>query len=390
MKKHDTYLPSNHKKNTPPAIDTSKKENTTAASFQDKRPEAVRVHQLQQMANDSVMSGGTIQRIRIKLKDEDHALMAELRQTVVPNPGGQAVDNPAAAAHAAPIGVNENIILEGHGYEGFFTSKVVSQGGIDPDRLAQIAHSVPKPPLWTGKIILLGCKTGDITSKVSKEYFKIAKTQVEVIGTNTNIKVGAKADGSRFAGAEWSHFPVGQRPNDLEFVTELFDISGDFLNTALDFVDLIIELENYRQKKGAGITKNLQTIEQQGHRLITIDATSTATKIPHKNYKLAERQHLYTFFDNVAKAIRAISFFQYPNQVKPITGNPAEKIEVNHAAVENGKLTNAVAPGVRELQAYYRGLKLKEVDFGSKVGTTHSKMERTKESFFGDTWEERA
>ena len=231
------------------------------------------------------------------------------------------------------------------------------------------------------------CKTGDITSKVSKEYYKLTNSVVEVIGTNANIKVGAKVDGSRFVGTKWTQFPEQDHPDDLAFVQELFGVSGTFLNTTEEIRTLILELAHYQMGKIQNITKNLEEIVQEALLLIMIDDTSQSQKIDHKNYKKAERMQLYKSFNNVIIAITEISFFTYPDQVTVLAGTPQEALEVNNATKQNGILTNAADTGVTELKAYYRGLLIKEADFDDTNSTTHHKMERTKKSIFGDTWE---
>lgn len=59
-----------------------------------------------------------VQLVRIKLRDEDKNLMAELRQVPVNEEGDQAVEAPTKLSDfdgLAEIGTAENIVLEGHG-----------------------------------------------------------------------------------------------------------------------------------------------------------------------------------------------------------------------------------------------------------------------------------
>jgi hypothetical protein len=147
---------------------------------------------------------GPAQRVKIRLKDEDEdkVLMDRLRDVQVPSAGGQTLDGTNVDT-LHEIGKTENIILEGHGYYDdplFGTPKVVKQGGIPPSELAALAHRVPKPGDWSGNIILLGCSTGEITTSVSREYYKLKGAAVNVIGTKMNIRVGTDESGGNFVG----------------------------------------------------------------------------------------------------------------------------------------------------------------------------------------------
>jgi len=377
----------------------------TTFQFVDNRPKAIAQRKLQEMANNSsrilqlkafkemANQSDTVQRVRIKLRDEDPVLMAELRNAEVPNAGAQTADNIVDARNVNDIGINENIILEGHGYYNnpmFGQPKVVGQGGLAPARIAAVAHSVPKPGDWNGKIILLGCKTGDITSQVSKEYFLLTNSQVEVIGTKANIKVGMAADGTSFVGTDYARLPENEHPNDLAFVRELFQETETFQENVLELRDLIIELRDYQRGQRVNITKSLGPILMANNGLIVIDLTSSSVKEEGKNYMLAERRVLWNAFNDVVKEINKVSFFNYPNNVAPLQNTPIELQEVTNVTQLLLPLMGAMQNGFLDLQRYYRGLQLKRIDFDDNESSQHSKMERTNESIFGDTWADRS
>lgn len=148
----------------------------------------------------------TVQRIRIKLDDGLDPIMNNVRASPVPQPGETMVDGfrNYDPGHR-PIGMNENIILEGHGTyldpHHDVDANYDSQAYLTPRQLANVAFLVPKPDNWAGQIILFGCNTGPLTMEVSRHYLALARTPVNVVGTLADIRMEVPG----------SHHPNGHR-----------------------------------------------------------------------------------------------------------------------------------------------------------------------------------
>ncbi|MCG8470584.1 MAG: hypothetical protein MI742_01845 [Desulfobacterales bacterium] len=387
---------------------TQKSRGESTFEFVDNRPEAIRMQKMQAMANISRQkqkplqlrmwsisntaskfqkNPTTIQRIKIKLKDEDPFLMGRLRNVPITNQGAQNLDSLSDISTANQIGSSENIILEGHGYEStsLFSSKIVSQGGIAPSRLAAHAHSVDKPGNWNGNIILAGCSTGDITESVSKEYYKLSGKSVNVIGTKNNIRVGSKADGTNFIGSDWEKYPQSERPADLDFVEDVEKVTKDFWDALKPLIAFTKQLQAFQKAQRTDITLSVAPIEAIASKMVTVETDSSSAKIAHKNYKLVERQQLYAFFTNTIAKLRKIDFFIYPDAVQA-KKNPLVEDQQFTSFYQAFLLLSKQGPLYEEISFYLLGLKLKEIDLFDPSQTTHSKKKRTKTSMFGDTW----
>ncbi len=135
-----------------------------------------------------------VQRIRIELDHGLDPIMNNVRASPVPQPGETTVDGfRDYEPNHRPIGMNENIILEGHGTylnpqhaEG---ADYDSQAYLTPRQLANVAFLVPKPDNWAGQIILFGCNTGPLTMEVSRHYMALSRRPVNVIGTLADIRM---------------------------------------------------------------------------------------------------------------------------------------------------------------------------------------------------------
>lgn len=332
-----------------------------------------------------------IQRIKIKLKDEDPILMGRLRNVPIANEGNEKLDQVGDAKNAQEIGSSENIILEGHGYteeSWAFGSKTVSQGGITPDKLAAIACNVPKPKDWDGNIILAGCSTGELTESVSKEYFKLTNKSVNVIGTLKNIRVGSKEDGTNFIGSDWTSYPKNDRPTDLAFIDEVEKVTKDFWTNIIKLDAFAKELKDFVEGTTNSITLSIKPIEETALKITSIDNDSKSVRDNKKSYKLDKRKELLRFFAYCMHLLGQIDFFIYPDKVQSVTDKIKEEKQYKtfHTAIGLLAQQNAM---YSEIIFYLTGLKLKEIDLFDKNNTKHSKLKRTKKGMIDylDTWE---
>ena len=99
-----------------------------------------------------------------------------------------------------PTGYNleetEDIVLEGHGH-WFFGRKL---GAYTASEIATIIINVlrlrmPELPPWKGKVILLGCNTGDLAKDVAKNLTKYRMPGIKVSGTKSKISNGMSESG---------------------------------------------------------------------------------------------------------------------------------------------------------------------------------------------------
>ncbi len=188
-------------------------------------------------------NSGVTQLVRVKLRDEDKDLMNELRHVPIHREGAENLDSPTGLQDfqgLSQIGASENIILEGHGNTNGL-GVTHGQGGWSPKSLAQMANAIPKPPKWSGSIILLGCATGGIASQVSKEYYRLTKTPVTVTGTLKNIKVARNEHNENIIGSDWKHYPEEERPEDYAMAKKVEQGLLDFQTDCVDRLGAIIK-----------------------------------------------------------------------------------------------------------------------------------------------------
>lgn len=353
-----------------------------------------------QVATSTVLSQGTpetpVQRVRILLKNEDPELMARVRLVPVANVGAQTLQDPGQVGTLNEIGMNESIVLEGHGYiETSFWSgerRAVSQGGVPPARLAALVNQVPKPDGWTGNVVLLGCSTGDITQAVSEEYFKLTEKTVKVIGTRASIRVGTKEDGSIFAGHDWSEQPLSQRPADLAYVEDLRAANKLFSKALKQLIAVSKAIALTISGKTTPIPHSLDGVETRGLYIVNVDNLSThkGTVVEGRRYALPARERLADLFSDVFTEIRKLSFFDFPSTMKPIGDKATASKEFDPAVMAVKALVDAGDPLREAIEHELLGYTLKEIDLSSNVSAKHSKRRRTKTSIFGDTWVDEA
>lgn len=381
----------------------------------------------QGIPSPSVERGGTVRRVKIKLKDEDPELMGRLRTVPVPQEGNQTLDDPATINTLNEIGQHESIVFEGHGYYNdplIGRRKVTKQGDFSPRQLATFARSVPKPNNWDGNIYLMGCSTGDITEAVSKEYYKLTNSEVRVIGTMDNIRVGSKWDDTTFVGHDWDNLPQNQRPADLAFVKEVETEIGNFWDRAREMIRLIRQILTFKQTvkqafdnldltnfQTNGFVQNFQstTVDVQqlftnASRIKNIDGLTTNPKIDNKEYGLTERRRLYDYLADVVREMGDIDAFNMPSTLQfAVNVNAGDHTALaqamdryndfnasfNDAITALQALVNQGTPLYEKLSYYFKGLTLKEIDLTDLTHVVHHKMRRTATSIFGDTWEER-
>ena len=204
-----------------------------------------------------------VQRLRLRLNDNiaENRQFGRLRQVPVSAPANIAVSNTPAsnklqkhytpdvegativdklssafgrqcseygpAGAASTLGVNEDIILEGHGSD-------VGMEDYTPIKIAEIAQKIimtcgynaGNP--WQGKLILLGCDTGQYAQAAAISLRAKVGFQVTVVGTERNIRVNEEAGGVHYAEEDWDGADAGA-PTNLAAIMA-FD---DFLNRTL-------------------------------------------------------------------------------------------------------------------------------------------------------------
>ncbi len=329
-----------------------------------------------------------IQRIKIKLKDEDPILMSRLRNVRIDEQGEGRLESPENIHSVKLIGKEENIIFEGHGYVNdplWGKAKTIGQGGFTPQELATFAHKIPKPVDWAGNIILAGCSTGEITEDVSKHYFSLAEKSVNVIGTKFNIRIGTKENGENFIGSDWGHFP-DEQPTDLKYIEEILGATKTFWSSICEFTALTRQLIDFKEKKRQDIDLNITPVESICNKIVSVDTQSTETKIPQKNYMFTQREILHNFFCTCIEKLKAIDFFVYPDKVKEIVDLHKENTQLDNLIADILTLSQQKLL-YSEICFYLHGLQLKEIDIFDPEQTKHSKLRRTKKGFFSDTWE---
>ncbi|CAL1518638.1 hypothetical protein [Chitinophaga sp. MM2321] len=366
-----------------------------------------------------------VQRVKIKLKNEDKHLLDKLRDVPVVNAGGQTLNDPSGVGTLHEIGIDENIIFEGHGYYDnpfWGEKKVVEQGGIPPDKLAKLARDVPKPKNWTGHIILLGCTTGDITEQVSIEYYKLTKSAVKVIGTQKNIKVGTGWDDVSFVGTDWEAYPGKTPPADLAFVRELLAVTRAFWPRVMELIAVISQLNELKENikvylatevrdkkifEDSGFrrdfkttTSNVTTLFAQAENIIKIDVTSRNHQVGGKQYGYNERKQLHDWMVDTMDELRKITCFTMPDQVlfsiNIAKGNIDDRGVAITAYLDLAKqvddASNAVdilvaqgSPVWHKLLSYFLGLGLKKIDLANPAEAVHKKK-GPQESFWGTKW----
>lgn len=343
------------------------------------------ISQLQTVANyerHPIQDSAPIQRVRILLRDEDPALLGPLRQVPVPNQGAQTLQDPAKVGTLAPISPNESIIFEGHGYvqQGIFSDSVVSQGNIPPPRLAALARDVPKPVVpWTGDIYLMGCRTGEITSAVSKEYYLLTNQPVKVLGTKASIRVGRDATNNMFIGTDVKDEPQNNQPQDLDFVKDLSEALELYPSILKRVSDLIKQLCYVSLGQAVGISENLANIIQTWMPFTNIDVTSahSASKIPAKNYKLQERRAIDADFKLLEQSVRKVSIFNYPDKTR-LSVNPNTVSQEIDAACQSLLTFRNHRTLVTEIGQYFNGLGLKRIDLENPDDMNSAKKKITK------------
>jgi hypothetical protein len=144
-----------------------------------------------------------VQMVRIKLDHGNDPIMNNVRAASVPHAGAgvDGLNNYHPAPNAQPIGIDENITLEGHGTylaaNHAPNAPYDSQAYLGPRQLANVAALVPKPPQWKGHIILFGCGTGPLTAGVSGHYRALTGNAVNVVGTLADIRMEVPVQGGR-------------------------------------------------------------------------------------------------------------------------------------------------------------------------------------------------
>ena len=146
-------------------------------------------------------SGAPIQRLRINLAGDTQNSNSPEVQYMALFPiatGGEKLDVPdddpdkvkeTVVACQRPLGINEDIVFEGHGYSSYHDGPVTSIQGFSPKELAEMAKAIPKPDDWKGRILLFGCRAGNIALQVAKEYYNLTKKSVTVVGPKEKITV---------------------------------------------------------------------------------------------------------------------------------------------------------------------------------------------------------
>ena len=221
--------------------------------------------------------GPVVQRLRLRLNDvaANTAKMNELRKVNVSASANIAVSNTPASdklqKHYTPaiegaavgdrihapfqdqfseygpkgaantLGVNEDIIFEGHGSD-------VGMEDYTPKKMAKIAAEIILTcgydiiNTWNGRLVLLGCQTGRFTQETAEELNKKVKFSVTVIGTKKNIRTKSDGHGGFNAVEDWA-------PEENDAPTNIQDI--------LNYFDFIEKIFNYTDDKIIPIYKEI-------------------------------------------------------------------------------------------------------------------------------------
>lgn len=213
--------------------------------------------------NSQQMKHSVVQRLRLRLNDdiEDNNQFDRLRQVPVSHPDHAAVSNTPASnklqkhytPHVAeatlwdklsalfenqysdygPLGSVstldefEDIILEGHGTD-------VGMENYAPRKIAEIAKKIihtcgyNAAVPWQGKLVLLGCETGQYVLDTARSLRAKVGFPVTVVGTERKIRVNEEAGGVHYAEEDWAGTDEAAPINLTEIV--YFD---NFLNHAL-------------------------------------------------------------------------------------------------------------------------------------------------------------
>ncbi|PWV49120.1 hypothetical protein [Chitinophaga sp. S165] len=346
---------------------------------------------LQPVSVSTADTGAPVQRVRIKLTQDDAPLMDKLREVPVANAGAQVAENPNNLGSLAPIGASEDIIFEGHG-TGYFG--VSGQGWYKPSALADFANKVPKPEDWNGSIVLMGCQTGAITESVSKEYFKLTNKTVRAIGTEKSIRVGHHADQSRFIGSDWEEYPESQRPQDLAFVRAIQQVYEEFHAAALQLLGIIDAFNDTylpMDPKAAqdDIGQKVKDLDAKAERLVTIDEDYPESKRAGVSYKEHERAQMVAYFTDVSLMLQdGEAAFRSQKKSSAASSNSYDNVVLKSLLADMKKLEAANGNIWPDVSMYLQGLTLKEVDLSDPRQSVHASMRRTATSFWGDTWKD--
>jgi hypothetical protein len=318
-----------------------------------------------------------IQRLKIILTAGDNAGLKNLSLVEVPNMGTKKIEDIQTLQERDEIGQTENIIFIGHGEEKermFSRSKVVEQGGRTPMEIAFYAKMAPKPKDWVGSIYLLGCKTGDITKKVSIEYYKYTNRAVEVIGTHDLIKVGADFMDRRFIGTEWKRLGADSIPGDLEYVEGIIKKIQVFNKAVMELTILYYDVKEHYNTDTFISEHNLENIEKEWGNIMDDTDLVKLKRITGKDYKRRQRELINTHFSNVCKAFREVKSFDGKNGInkeKSQSGDDrkVELLESNLKMLENDYYL------MGEVTRYLTGLTLSPIDLRNKETLVRKKME---------------
>jgi hypothetical protein len=341
--------------------------------------------------------------------------MQNLRKVHLPNQGNQTLNGTAGIRNLDRISVSEDIVFEGHGHMQWSligAPTVVSHAGIPPDQLAQHAFDIPKPRNWTGRIILMGCQTGDLTSEVSKQYFLLAKKSVRVLGTPESIRVGADISGRHFTGVDWESRPQSERPRDLPERLALKAAFEGLLDAENDFASLARETAGFMRQVVKDFSNQVPQFDKSDIKVdrrlslaqigrMSATAKKLAETAPGK-YMSGERTDLVIAFRDQLVNLTKLPFIQGPGLVVSILAPSRDESELDKQGGAIKDFAEAVKTFMVGWRAYVdshradrtrineflHGLTLKELDILNPAEGVHKEMVRTHEGIMWDTWEE--
>ena len=137
-------------------------------------------------------------------------------------------------------------------------------------------------------------------------------------------------------------------------------------------------MKAYQQGKIQEISGSLEPIVRADIEFYNIDLKSRWRKSQYekKDYKIKERNDIYNAFQNIVDEIKKLSFFNYPDKLSKLKHNLSELNGIIAVAAKIGKMIVLIQKTWLDLNLYFNGLTLKEIDFTQAHDVKRSKMRK--------------
>lgn len=141
---------------------------------------------------------GVIQRLTIFCSEKVSAAEDAVADRL--NTAGQRVAY--SKVNGASVDENENIVFVGHGGTRGWENDDGSTrlGGKDEWSLVLSLIAITIPDNWSGKVVLLGCRTEALAKAVQTKYEKRKGKQIQVVGSRSKIRATRRKDGNEGVG----------------------------------------------------------------------------------------------------------------------------------------------------------------------------------------------